>query len=323
MVILVVITLFLVACSDSVAGETPSAGATVGAVTVTKTIQLTSSPTPDLTATSAATPTLTPTLPSTSTQTPLSTPTPDLAATVVAMNRPRIQATYPSPDGEWQAEVVIYDCAQVNEGDVLAYEQLKLTQVSNGTEKIADNQLQYCGGLGAYGLEGLFWASNNRYFYYTNAREGVPDGCGYWERPIIRFDVMNESIDYLGGGSVSPDGSKIATWQDRVLVIWDVNQGEFGRAAAVAQSVGPGSIVWSPDSQALVYVQATTYCPLSGKSYLVRLDLPELKPNLLFESEMPTFGGVIWDTAHQIRLFDEKNQEWTYNFATRELKPSS
>jgi hypothetical protein len=45
-------------------------------------------------------------------------------------------------NGEWQAEVVISDCAQVNEGDVLAYEKLKLIQVRDGTEMIVDSQLE-------------------------------------------------------------------------------------------------------------------------------------------------------------------------------------
>jgi hypothetical protein len=103
--------------------------------------------------------------------------------------------------------------------------------------------------------------------------------------------------------------------------VWDANHGEIGRAAAAVQDAGPGSIVWSPDSRALVYLQVASYCPLSGKSYLVRLDLPELEPNLLFESEMPTFGGVAWDAADQLRLFDENGEEWSYNFSTKELKP--
>jgi hypothetical protein len=36
---------------------------------------------------------------------------------------------------------------------------------------------------------------------------------------------------------------------------------------------------------------------------------------------MPAFGGVTWDAANQLRLFDENGEEWSYNFSTKELKP--
>lgn len=75
---------------------------------------------------------------------------------------------------------MIYDCVPVGAVEENAYEQLKLIQIDNSVAKIVDNQLRSCGGLGAFGLAGLFWSPNSSYFYYTNAREGVPDGCGYW-----------------------------------------------------------------------------------------------------------------------------------------------
>jgi hypothetical protein len=257
-IILGLITLLIPACSNSFIRDTPAIAEVISSVTAT--------PEPTVTLTPIPPPTLTSTFTPGPTQPLSATPTPDLAATVIALSQPRSHAAYPSPDGEWQAEVVIYECVQVNEESINAYEQLKLSRVSQGTEQVVDSQLLFCGGLGAYGLEGLFWSANNRYFYYTNAREGVPDGCGYWQRPVIRVDVTNQQVEALGRGTVSPDGTKLATWQDRELVVWDANQGEIGRATAAVQDIGPGSIVWSPDSRALVYLQVASYCPLSGKS---------------------------------------------------------
>jgi len=244
-----------------------------------------------------------------------------IAKAVVAASQPKILASYLSLDKKWRAEVIIYDCVQVSGVDENAYEQLKLVEVSSRAEKIIDSQLQNCGGLGAYGLGGLSWSPNSRYFYYTTAREGWPDGCGYWERPIIRFDTLNQILEYLTGGPFSPDKTKIAMWQEHEMVIWDLDQGEIARTSAVAPAAEIGPIAWSPDSRALVYLQTTTSCPPLGKSYVVRLDLPELASTLLVESETPGFINVIWDVADQLRLFDEQRKEWRFDFVTKELKP--
>jgi hypothetical protein len=244
-----------------------------------------------------------------------------IAKAVVAASQPKIHASYLSPDKKWRAEVIFYACVKVWGAGENAYEQLKLIEASSGIEKIVDSQLQYCGGVGAYGLGGLFWSPNSRYFYYTSAREGVPNGCGYWERPVIRFDTVNRSLAYLGGGPVSPDKTKIATWQEHKIVVWDLDQGEIARASAIAPTATVGPLTWSPDSGALVYVQTTFNCFPLGKTYVVRLDLPELTSTLLLESEAPSFNGVIWDAPNRLRLFDEQGKEWRYNFVTKELEP--
>jgi hypothetical protein len=250
------------------------------------------------------------------------TPTPDMAATVTTLQQARIYATYPSPNGQWQAQVIIYDCVKLGETDENAYEQLILVRVSNQVEQIIDAQLQYCGGLGSFGFKGLFWSPNSRYFYYTDAREGSPDGlCSYWEPPIISFDVTTQSREYLGDGPRSPDGKKIAAWHgDGEIVVWDINAGEVGRVQVGSDKVA-GPIVWSPNSQALVYLQTTTYCPPRGQSFASRVDLPALKQTPLLESESPSFDDVKWDAPNRLRLFDEEGEEWLYNFATKELKP--
>ena len=298
----------------------------------TVTPQVATLTTPDLTPTLAqrstateaptavtGTPTATST-PTEVTRTP--TATPDIAKTIVATKRPRLYGSYPSPDRKWQTEVLIYDCARITGEEENAYELLKLIRLDDGVERVADSQLQYCGGLGAAGLAGLFWSPNSRYFYYTSAREGVPEGCGYWERPITRLDAASLSSTYLGGGPRSPDGTKIATWQDRSLVVWDVNGDEIGRVPATVMTAEVGQIAWSPNSQSLVYAQIESYCPFSGKSYIIRLDLPSLKPTMLIESERPSLGNPSWENPDQLRLHDENGKEWRYAFSTKELKLS-
>jgi Tol biopolymer transport system component len=216
---------------------------------------------------------------------------------------------------------VIRDCVPVGEADENAYEQLRLAQVGSANTEIADSQLQVCGGLGAFGLAGLFWSPNSRYFYYTSAREDAPDGCGgFWEPPILRFDVTTLKSENLGGGTPSPDGTKLVTWLEKDLLVWDVNAGEIARIPAFASGVGTGPLIWSPDSQSLVYVQVDSYCPLSGTSYVIRIDLPESKQTLLLESETPSFGSATWENQNELCLQDENGDEWVYDFTSEELR---
>lgn len=244
-----------------------------------------------------------------------------LASTVVASSQPRRAESYSSPDGRWQAEVLIYACVATAENQENAYDQLNLIAASNGQSTVIADQLQSCGGLGAAGLAGLFWSPNSRFFYYTDAREGVPDGCGYWAGSILRYDTQTQATVALGGGPRSPDGTKIATRQGAELVIWDIDQGEIVRQPVLEPKRIAGPLVWSPDSQALVYLQLTSICPPTGQTAVVRLDLPSGQQTLLLTSEDSTFQSVRWEAVDQIELYDENSQAWRYDFTTQTLTP--
>ena len=251
-----------------------------------------------------------------------------MAATVVAAQQPSLYASYPSPDGKRRADIIIYNCVKTSGSDQAgwneyAYEELLLVELANGDKRVADVQLQSCGGLGAFGFEGRYWSPNSKYFYYTTARQGAPDGCGYWEAPLSRIDVTDPHKEYLGMGTRSLDGEKIATWDsaERALVIWDINGGEIARFPAFASNAELGPIIWSPSSQSLAYLQVNSWCPLAGKSYLVEADLLSSTQTMLLESEKPTFGSVEWDHRDELRLFDENGKEWRYNLLTNEVTP--
>jgi hypothetical protein len=208
----------------------------------------------------------------------------------------------------------------VNGEGEYAFEQLKLVHLPDGQERIADSQLQVCGGLGAFGLKALFWSANGRYLYYTDAREGLPDGCGYWTPPYLRLDLATMERHFLGGGAQSPDGAKLATLQERAWVVWEVNGGEMGRFPLLFPEFEVGPLAWSPDSQALVYLQVGSFCPPSGPSYGVLISLSDLQQSLLLESQQH-FGAVFWGSQDELRLLDEQGMEWRYNFKTRALSP--
>jgi hypothetical protein len=225
-------------------------------------------------------------------------------------------------------EVIIYDCIKVDpspNADANAYEQLVLVEESSVEITVIDTQLQNCGGLGAAGLEGLFWSQNSHYFYYTDAREGVPDGCGaFWHKPVFRLDTNTRMSEWLGGGPVSPDGTKIAAWQENELIIWDANEGnEMGRILPITlnSESATGPIVWSPDSQALVYIQTESFCPVSGNSSVIYVDPSTLEQEILLESESPTFGSGDWDEKNELILFDANRNQWVYTLDTQKLEP--
>ena len=72
----------------------------------------------------------------------LPTPTmPALASTVVASRQPRSGGTFPSPDGHWQVEVLIYDCVATAENQENAYDQLNLLEAGSGQSTVLADQL--------------------------------------------------------------------------------------------------------------------------------------------------------------------------------------
>ena len=275
-------------------------------------------------------PTLTPVETTTSTPTPKpgkTTPasTADFTATamveaIIATAQPEALASYPSPDMQWQVELVRYDCVDLAGGYPHAYEQLKLIRKDHGIEHFFEAQLLYCGGLGAGGLGGLFWSPNSRYFYYTDAREGVPDGsCGYWQRTIYRLDVLTHDLELVGAGHLSPDNTKLAMWQNHELAIWNLDEGEIGLIPALAPDAMPADIAWSPDNSAFVYQETAFDCLPFGQSYLVRVDLPGFEQTLLLESDAPGFGFVEWIEPNQLELTDDEFNHWKYDLVTKEL----
>ncbi|MBI3244674.1 MAG: hypothetical protein HYZ49_20540 [Chloroflexi bacterium] len=242
---------------------------------------------------------------------------------LVASGSSKIES-YFSPDRKWRADFVSYECMHV-EGSVDAnsYEEMKLVEMSTDIEKVIAHQFIYCGGLGAYGLGGLFWSSNSRYFYYTETREGVPDGCNlFGEKPISRLDATNLQTEGLGAGPLSPDKTKLATWENNGISVWSLDDGKLASFSAVMPGGTGGPIAWSSGSQSLVYLQIDSECPPSGKTRLGLIDLPTMKQKLLVESEEVGFLSVRWEGFARLILSDFQGKEWHYEFATGELKPA-
>jgi hypothetical protein len=154
---------------------------------------------------------------------------PAAVGTVVATTEGRFLSPLASPDGAWQADVLAYECTPVGDTDTLAYEQLRLSPSGGGESTTVAAQVINCGGLGAYGFAPLEWSADGRYLYYTDAREGVPDGQGDWSRTILRYDTLTgviAQVDAVAGEKpVEPPAQEDAllAWQGPALFGEDAN----------------------------------------------------------------------------------------------------
>lgn len=233
---------------------------------------------------------------------------PDGADAVIAGRDPDRLVPYPSPDGAQRAEVAIWPCHQVAPDNLMAYEELRL--IDGESVRITDQQLINCGGAGAFGLEGRFWSPGGRYFYYTNAREGFPGGCGFWEPPLLRVDAGSGAIEIFGGGPLSPDGRLVAYWDLLDLVVRDLDADEVARLPAVAPDQPLGPIVWSPDGTALAYLQAPAVCG-GGGAIVGHVDLETTTATALLNQPDPPLIEIAWPTPDSLLLTAEGGRRLT------------
>jgi hypothetical protein len=246
------------------------------------------------------------------------TPVP-IALKVRAQSRAQVRSVQESPDGQLRAQVLTYGCTPVEGEGEYALDELVVETIASGERWLAAEQLQACGGLGAFGLETLFWSPGSRMLYYPTAREGVPDGCGFWLKPFSVADTLSQQTEYLGGGVLSPDGSSLALWQASDLIVWQLDEGETARFPLAVQELPPGPIVWAPDGSALAYLQFSGACQPEPPSHLVLVSLGSRVSRPLLTSSDPVLGGLEWKEAGIITLWDEAGQRWEYVLAQGRL----
>ena len=279
------------------------------------------SPTPSVSPTAAAT--LPPTF------TPGPSPTPEPAALLVAAGEPRLNAVM-GPNGEpadqpWRAEVLIYDCAAVGD-DPQPYllELLRLVNTEEGVEYQLDSQLLSCGGLGAFGLQPLTWDKSGRYFWYTTAREGGPDGaCRPWARPMTRVDLADWSSTTLTSAALAPFGQRVAGWINGELVVYAIDGGELGRLAPAALPPYVSAPVWAPDGSALAYLQYTSTCgETPGDSAVVVVNTNSYEQRVVWTQASPELEGVGWlDPGNLILTGLLDTGQWQLDLATGTAVP--
>ena len=244
---------------------------------------------------------------------------------LMTMTAPEVRRSYVSPDGKWRVDIVIRDCTKVDprpSADENSLEQLVLVDRQRANRDVMLEQFLYCGGLGAYGFDGLRWSADGRYFYFTPAKNGGPDGvCWYWERPIDLIDTQHHEVVPLGGGPDSPDGTRVALWQADELVIWDYDLGEIQRVPAWVSGASVGPKAWAPDSRQLVYLQSAANCMSSGESTLVSVDAVSGAQKEILRSTEPGFAYVDWVEPDALRLRTFNGEDWRFTLSTGKLAP--
>jgi hypothetical protein len=245
-----------------------------------------------------------------------------IAAILALGYEPRVHARYPSPDGSTEAQVLIYECTAIIEGQENALDVLRIVNNTNGEiVQEVTSQFQYCGGLGAFGLGGLYWSPTGRFFYYTDAREGLPDGCGFWTRPVSRVDTMDWSVEELGGVALSQGGDKLAGWDGSELVIWDVDGEETGRVGVAREDAAKGPIVWSPEDKYVAYLLAEQFCVPStdNESTVVIVELSDMSEEVILTSDSSAYQDIAWYGIEQLILADGLGGRWFLDVATGEI----
>ncbi len=271
-------------------------------------------------------------------------PTPDatqraIVETLVVTVDPEVVALSTSPDGRWRVERLTYPCTAVgtNQLEENAYDLLQAIHNEDGQALPIDEQLQNCGGVGAYGLGEIVWSPNSRYYYYTSAREGVSDGGGLgWMRPFYRYDTVTHQVETIGPAVLSPDGNEIAAaevWVEeqwwfspRALVIWDVNGLALARYETrfgVDTGWGKLNASWSPTEPALVYVEME--CLQSGecKSWLYLVDRANGQRESLLQEWQPAIEAVVWKSPERLILTDASYENWVFNLVDRSIEKLS
>jgi hypothetical protein len=262
------------------------------------------------------------------TQTPEPTPIAfeDLPGLVMAAIQPEAIFTSVSPDGNWQVDIIRYDCVMVDpiNGVENAHEQLIVTRLSDGAQTIAAEQFQYCGGLGAWGLNDRYWSSNSHYFYFDEARWSGPDGmaCGLWHPGFSRVNVETGQLERLSGNGTMVNADELLyTWQDDELIILDLNGDELLRTPMIMENYFLQSLQMSPSGDRVVYVQSEHCNPTEGRSVVVLFTLENQSQTILVESDAPGHAVAIWETDDMLLLWNNEGNEWNYNLQTNELIP--
>lgn len=263
-------------------------------------------------------------IPTTETPAPVESPEEsDLIEAIQAAADQRSIWQFETEDTAWAVEIVRYECVSVefNDVDQLAYEELRVTE-PNGAVTVVDYQLQYCGGLGAYGLNGLFFSPDGKSFYFDEAREGVPDGaaCGYWYKGTSRVDLDTLETERLPGeGPLSSDGARMLLWGRSDFILWDLDAGEIGRVANPIKRYGARSIGFSPDGTQVVVVLREDCIRPEALSAVVLLRLEGMTSEILLEASAPGYIQANWETAGTLLVEDFNGDYFILDLSTGEI----
>ncbi len=249
----------------------------------------------------------------------------DLPALVMAASQPETLFTSVSPDGNWQADIIRYDCVLVDpaSGSENAYEQLIITHLSDGVKTVSAEQLQYCGGMGSYGFNDLYWSNSSQYYYFDEVRVfSGPDGmaCGLLNTGFSRINVETSVREYLpGNGTVFIDNGILVGWTDQQIVLTLLDGDEIRRTPFAIQGYTLQSMQMSPAGARFAYTLSESCDPAQGNTAIVLYNLADNSQTILAESAASGYRYAQWESPTQLMMLDTNGYQWLYNLETGEL----
>ena len=221
-------------------------------------------------------------------------------------------------------QVLRYACVPPPGSDFeIALEEL-VVSMPDGETFVADQQLLNCGGLGAFGYNGLFWSPDGRYFYFTEAREGVPDGgpCGLWLPWLYRVNLFDRTTEQLpGNGPRTADDRHLVLWDGADFVLWDLNGTEITRSAPPTSGYYLFSAAIGPDGSRLLYVLRSDCFLPEADSLVGLLDLVTFEHTVVLEAGPNGFTEANWQNENEAVLIDSNGKAFQVNLNTGEVKP--
>jgi hypothetical protein len=182
-----------------------------------------------------------------------------------------------------RAQVTVYPCVDIGEQEA-SYERLELIDMATAETQFVAEQVINCGGLGGFGLWVQRWAPNADFLYYTDAREGAPDGLVVdWVPPLYRVRLDELQIERLGQARFSPDGQWLASWTQAQIGITAADSTESTDFTLMPADLLIVQVQWLPDSSGIMYVQADAPFAAS-RSAVTHIDLATMEQNLLLDT---------------------------------------
>ena len=209
----------------------------------------------------------------------------EIIEAVMVFSHPEIHQQLDSPDRTLTIELIIYPCVEIS-GQETSYERMILIDNRTGELQQITDQLINCGGLGGFGLWALRWSEDSKYLYYTDAREGSPDGfVGLWNPPLWRVRIADLQIENLGQAQFSPDSAWIAAWTQDEINLVSVNSDRSMSFELLPSELQMFELSWLPDNSGLIYIQADTLYGAASRTTVTYLDLETGMQTVLLDRE--------------------------------------
>lgn len=203
---------------------------------------------------------------------------------VFSQTEPNIIQNLLSPDEQFSVQVDARDCVVVEEMGSYAYETLTLIDTQSGVTQLITDQLISCGGLGAFGLWALHWSNDGSQLYFTDAREGVPDGLvSAWSPPISRVNIETLEVERLGQAQFSPERQWIAFQDGTGITISSIDASVTEAFPLLLSDMMITQMIWLPDSSAVMIIYADMPYA-STESAVVLIDISTFEQTVLYST---------------------------------------